>query len=89
MKIRDAINGMFSDEYICEECGGKMEKADDTVLVCKECGYSTDIDDYGDAHEYDDYYSSVKESDADEPECCKACGGPYPECMTSCKIFDD
>ena len=27
--------------------------------------------------------------DNDIPECCIACGGPYPQCMTSCKIFDD
>lgn len=23
------------------------------------------------------------------PDGCKACGGPYPSCQTSCKIFDD
>ena len=23
------------------------------------------------------------------PEGCAACGGPYPDCTTSCKIFDD
>lgn len=27
--------------------------------------------------------------DDDIPEGCIACGGPYPECMTSCNMFDD
>lgn len=27
--------------------------------------------------------------DDDIPECCIACGGPYPSCRNSCKIFDD
>ena len=25
----------------------------------------------------------------DEPECCRACGGPWPDCESSCKIFDE
>ena len=24
-----------------------------------------------------------------KPDICESCGGPYPDCMTSCKIFDD
>ena len=28
--------------------------------------------------------------DDEVPECCTACGNPaYPDCMTSCRIFDD
>lgn len=76
------------EKYICDECGSNMEKADEEVLVCPSCKHSVDIEDYGHEHDYDDYYSSIKEED-DEPECCKSCGGPYPSCMTSCKFFDD
>ena len=25
----------------------------------------------------------------DIPEGCRACGGPYPSCMSSCPMFDD
>jgi len=25
----------------------------------------------------------------DEPEGCAACGGDYPNCTTSCPLFDD
>ena len=83
MKKLDGINN-----YICDECGAMMEKADEEVLVCPSCGHSVDIVDYGHEHDYDDYYSNVLDIE-DEPECCKACGGPYPSCKTSCKIFDD
>lgn len=78
-----------SEEYVCSRCGSPMVKADDTVLVCTKCDHSVDIDDYGSEDDYMDYYSSSQESILEEPECCRACGGPYPRCMTSCKIFDD
>ena len=74
-------------EYICVECQGVMNPADDVVLVCSSCGHSVDIEDYGFEDEYDDYYS-IGESLDDAPEGCVACGGPYPSCKTSCKIFD-
>ena len=25
----------------------------------------------------------------DKPYCCKACDGPYPDCVDSCSIIDD
>ena len=32
----------------------------------------------------------VSSEDTDEiPEGCKACGGPWPDCETSCSLFDD
>ena len=82
-------NGRRADEYVCFECGGLMKKADDTVLVCTKCGYSVDIDDYGCENDYNEYYSTPQNEILAMPECCRACGGPYPSCMTSCKIFDD
>lgn len=71
--------------YFCSECGTKMAKADDEVLVCPQCQHSVDIADY--EHEEESFSSA--QSYLDEPECCRACGGPYPNCKTSCKIFDD
>lgn len=32
---------------------------------------------------------SDDDDDDDIPECCIACGGPYPSCMSSCSLFDD
>lgn len=31
--------------------------------------------------DYDDLY--------DVPPGCESCGGPYPQCKSSCKLFDD
>lgn len=42
---------------------------------------STIIWDYEDEDDDDDYEGI--------PQCCAACGGPYPDCMTACSIFDD
>lgn len=71
--------------YYCYHCGAKMEKADDKVLDCPACHYSVDIVDYG--HEEEDF--SYDRTYEEMPECCIACGCDYPNCMTSCKIFDD
>lgn len=78
----------MSDNYICKECGAVMYMADDEVAVCPKCGYSMDIEDYSTDNDYEEYYSPM-DSILEEPECCKACGGPYPSCTTSCKIFDE
>ena len=42
---------------------------------------------YGIDEEDDDWYDD--DDDDDIPEGCAACGGPYPQCTTSCKLFDD
>lgn len=80
------MKGEIYITYYCYECGAKMEKADEEVLVCPACHHSVDIEDY-DSEEEIYSYSSYENDDM--PECCVACGGPYPNCMTSCKIFDD
>ena len=69
----------------CPDCGIQMcYNFIESKFRCPQCG-RTDIEDlYYDDHE--EYYGDTVD---DEPECCKACGGPYPDCMTSCKIFDD
>lgn len=40
-------------------------------------------------------YEYERDEDVDErgddipPAGCRACGGPYPNCKLSCKLFDD
>lgn len=35
-------------------------------------------------------FGGPEDADGDDmPSCCRACGGPYPDCMDSCKIFED
>ena len=31
----------------------------------------------------------LDEAEDDMPEGCSACGGPYPDCISSCEMFDD
>lgn len=78
---------VWFEEYFCYECGTKMEKADEEVLVCPNCKHSVDIDDYvveGEIYE-DIYTCNIDE----EPDICKACGGPWPDCQSGCRLFRD
>lgn len=40
-------------------------------------------------NDYGEYYGDITYSDDDIPEGCEACGGPWPDCTTSCKLIDD
>lgn len=60
----------------CPDCGGKMRMEGD-MWVCTRCdtAISTSFDEDPD---YDDM-----------PEGCAACGGNWPDCESSCPMFDD
>jgi len=62
----------------CPSCGREMDEYE-TFWSCDEC----------DEFIYRPGYEPDEDEEDDMPECCAACGGPYPQCMTSCKIFDD
>jgi DNA-directed RNA polymerase subunit M/transcription elongation factor TFIIS len=54
----------FIDTYYCYECGTTMEKADEDVLVCPNCGHSVDIEDYATEEEdYEDFYNHISKYD--------------------------
>lgn len=86
----------------CPDCHVLCIREED-VFQCPTCDYyicDSDIEDgegyptlastYEDRDEEDEYpLPDDYESEEDIPECCIACGGPYPQCTTSCKIFDD
>jgi DNA-directed RNA polymerase subunit M/transcription elongation factor TFIIS len=88
----------------CFKCRAIMDIVnDDELLECPNCGNSFYADDRDFAYEQwkeeqeeesgfydyddDDYDDDYDESE--EPECCRACGGPWPDCESSCTIFDD
>ena len=69
----------------CPDCGTTMGyNYIECMFRCPSCGRT----DYDGVY-MDNSYDSIYGDDGEEPECCKACGGPWPSCMTSCKIFDD
>lgn len=46
----------------------------------------------GDDDEYPIIYSWSDDDDGDDddmPEGCRACGGPWPSCQSSCSLYDD
>lgn len=68
------------DRYVmCPNCGHRMNRLYDSWGnwdgETYYCKYCAD--------QYDDY------SDDDIQEGCAACGGDYPNCTTSCPMFDD
>lgn len=86
----------------CPDCHILCVREGD-VFTCPTCDYyicDSDIEDgegyptlastYEDRDEEDEYHlPDDYEPEEDMPECCIACGGPYPQCTTSCKLFDD
>ena len=73
----DILNHIRDGYFICNNCESIMNLNDDDRLVCASCGYMVN---------HDEYY---EENNDDIPYGCAACGGPYPQCKTSCKLFDD
>lgn len=84
----ERFDALFGGNYICSECGAKMQFEDEEwkdTLVCPKCGYSIGIDEFldgGDEENYRPPYDNM-------PEGCAACGGPYPDCVTLCELFDN
>lgn len=81
---------------ICPECGAELEYDEiEEAVVCTCCdrfsadpnNIDRDIELYNIIKENERF---LKEWEADDPpEGCLACGGPYPDCTTSCTLFDD
>ena len=87
----------LNDGYvICNKCGAVMDRREDPnggcdIYACPSCGWEVDEMDY----EYEDSEEEWTEGTLESyrgnvpPKGCRACGGPYPHCKTSCKLFDN
>lgn len=92
MEILKYLN---SGKAICNECGAVMDfvegrNGDYDIYACPSCGLRVDVDDY-EYENNEDWTEEMLDSYAGDvpPAGCRACGGPYPQCKTSCKLFDD
>lgn len=82
---------------ICNKCGAIMDRTEDPaggcdIYICPGCGWKVDETEYefDDGEEKEWAPGSYMASDgAIPPPGCRACGGPYPHCLTSCNLFDD
>ena len=79
-------------DWFCDECHEYLndQSGFDAYCgywTCSNCGNSNKI---GKSEIIFDKHDDFSFDDDEEmPFCCSACGGPYPNCMTSCKLFDD
>ena len=70
-----------NDFVLCDKCGKKQFMEDGPVstadqgILCMSCW-----------KDYSKVYKSKPSSKV--PKGCVACGGPYPDCKSSCKMFD-
>jgi len=96
LEVSDYLN---SGRGICNQCGAVMtESMRDRIsyYTCPACGWEIDVMDY--EYEDDDDMELVLDENGEEfliprmdmpPAGCRACGGPYPYCKSTCKEYDD
>lgn len=86
---------------ICYRCGAVMDRREGPrggcgIYACPSCGW--EIDEMGYEYVSGDPMGLVQDErggdylvfrDVMPPAGCRACGGPYPYCKPSCRMFDD
>ena len=93
IELMEYLNNGYA---ICNHCGAVMDRREDPrggcdIYACPSCGWEVDEMDY----EYEDNEEEWTEETLESyrgdvpPAGCRACGGPYPHCKTSCKLFDN
>lgn len=97
-ELMDYLNRGFA---ICNRCGAVMDQREDPrggcdIYACPSCGWEIDEMEY--EYESGDPMELVQDERGDDylvfrndmpPAGCRACGGPYPYCKPSCRMFDD
>ena len=96
IEIREYLNDGWG---ICNNCGALMDEEIRNrigVFTCPACGWECDVMDY--EYEEEDVMELAQDERGDEyliprgdmpPAGCRVCGGPYPDCKASCKMYDD
>lgn len=80
-------------DWYCDECHEYLNDqagfdAYCGYWTCSNCSNSNKIGKSEILFDNHDIFIN-KEEHEEMPQCYSACGGPYPDCMTSCKLFDD
>lgn len=78
----------------CPDCHKPITHKQD-YWECNICNYSITNEEVenGDGFPtlestYENDYGNIYSDKNDIPEGCDACGGPYPDCISSCKMYD-
>lgn len=102
-KTDEEIVRSFMDGYPVCHCGAVMVQDFETELwICPNCDFEVeDADEYESTGPYAELFQDISllnsyneyydDEEYDEPgPGCEACGNPaYPDCKTSCPLFDD
>ncbi len=79
----------------CESCGQYMNYYPtdnyfqcDGKYICPSCGTVVRESTPYNQLDRESRQRSKARAMEEKPEGCKACGGPYPDCVTSCNIYD-
>ena len=87
-----------SGEQYCPYCHTKTAHRAAGYFECEICFYSITDEEAENCEGYPTLESTYEEEiyhyDSDTGELivpweCKSCGGPYPDCASSCDMFDD
>lgn len=90
-------------DWWCDDCGASLDAQDAFDVncgswACTKCGcinfineneivdFNSGDEEYSDSIDIEEYYFRHR---GETPEACAACGGPYPNCTSSCPLFDD
>jgi hypothetical protein len=91
LDMNDSLSGRT-----CEMCGGTLYKKKHTkyMYVCPNCWYqiniSNGIRDFTREYYLNEYGQYYFDNDDGPEEGCRACGNPaWPNCKTSCPMYDD
>ncbi len=71
----------------CPECGATMGYSYmKSEYKCPECGFKGG---WGEIKALGGFDNEDEPDEEEMPFVCRTCGGPWPDCRTSCKMFDD
>lgn len=71
----------------CKPCGIYMDFVNGH-WVCPKCKLKVrEMTIYNQLERENEKY--LRSIEMDMPECCVSCGGPYPDCTSSCQLFDE
>lgn len=70
----------------CPNCGETMRYSYvEDEFKCFSCGYTMDADDW----DYENDVNYIPDDEDEPPFGCRACGGPWPDCVSSCNLMGD
>lgn len=88
---------LLTGEQYCPDCHIPLAHRPEGYYECEICNYSITDEEAEEGYGHptlestyeDELYNDPETAEYRKPEICKACGGPYPLCSSSCDMFDD